>query len=117
MKFRIPGILAVSATITFALANAAAFAAPPQDPADLTPPSTPMQRSGQADSPASVQARFQALDLDHDNYIDRTEASANKTLSAQFDKLDANHDGKLSLAEFAKARGLASPTGSDADQP
>jgi len=117
MKSRTLIIPTVSAAIAFALANAAAFAAPPPDPTDPTQPSTPMQHSGQADSPASLQARFEALDLNHDSYIDKTEASANKMLSAQFDKLDANKDGKLSPAEFAKAKGLASPTGSSTDQP
>jgi len=117
MKFRTSPVPAICAAITFALANAAAFAAPPPDPTDPTQPSTPVQRIGQADSPASVQARFEALDLNHDGYIDKTEASANKMLSAQFDKLDLSHDGKLSPAEFAKAKGLASPTGSGSDQP
>ena len=111
MKPLTPKLLAASIAIAFGLNGTAALAAPP-DPADPTQPSSPtQQRTGQADSPASIQARFEALDLNHDNYIDKTEASANKTLSAQFDKLDANHDGKLSLAEFGKAKGLASPTG------
>lgn len=115
MTFPTPKLLAVSVSIAFGLSSAAAFAAPPTDPAQS---SAPMQhRSGQADSPASVQARFEALDLNHDNYIDKTEASANKTLTAQFDKLDANHDGKLSQAEFGQAKGLASPTASDGDIP
>ncbi|HEX7915282.1 EF-hand domain-containing protein [Rudaea sp.] len=117
MKSHTPTVPAVCAAIAFALANATAFAAPPPDPTDPTQPSTPMQRSGQVESPASLQARFEALDLNHDGYIDKTEASANKMLSAQFDKLDANHDGKLSPAEFAKAKGLAAPTGSSTDQP
>jgi hypothetical protein len=112
MKPLTPKLLAASIAIAFGLNGTAALAAPPPDPTDPTPPSTPTQpHIGQADSPASIQARFEALDLNHDNYVDKTEASANKTLSAQFDKLDANHDGKLSLAEFSKAKGLASPTG------
>ena len=112
MKPHTHTFFAASIAIALSVASAAAFAAPPPDPVDPTQPSTPMQqRTGQTDSPASVQARFEALDLNHDGYIDKTEASANKTLSAQFDKLDANHDGKLSLAEFGKAKGLASPTG------
>lgn len=111
MTFLTPKLLAVSTAIAFGLNGAAAFAAPP-DQTDPAQPSTPMpQRTGQADSPASVQARFEALDLNHDNSIDKTEASANKALTAQFDKLDVNRDGKLSLAEFSKAKGLTSPTG------
>lgn len=118
MTFRSPAFLAFSTALALGFAGAAALAAPPAEPADPTQPSTPMQqRSGQIDSPASVQARFEALDLNHDGYIDKTEASANKTLTSQFDKLDLNHDGKLSPAEFAKAQGLASPTGSNTDHP
>ena len=117
MKSRTSHFFAASAALAFVVANASAFAAPPSDPSDPTQPSTPMQHSGQADSPASMQARFEALDLNHDGYIDKTEASANKMLSAQFDKLDTDHDGKLSLAEFSKLKGLASTSGSSAEQP
>ncbi len=113
MKSLIPKLLTISSAVAFGLGSAAAFAAPPPDPTNPTnptQPSTPMQHTGQADSPASVQARFQALDLNHDNYIDKTEAAANKTLTAQFDKLDANRDGKLSLSEFGNAKGLTPPS-------
>lgn len=113
MKFPTHAFLAASTAIVFGVASAAAFAAPPPDPVDPTQPSTPMQqRSGQMDSPASIQARFEALDLNHDGYIDKTEASANKLLSAQFDQLDTNHDGKLSAAEFSKAKNLTPPSNS-----
>ncbi len=119
MKFHSPTPLAVSAAVVLGLAGAAALAAPPPDPVDPMQPSTPaQQRLGQVDSPASIQARFEALDLNHDGYVDKTEASANKALSAQFDKLDTNHDGKLSPAEFSKAKGLTPPpTGSDGNMP
>lgn len=118
MKSQLRNLLALSTAIALASASAAALAEPPQDPVDPTQPSTPMQqRIGQVDSPASLQARFEALDLNHDGYVDRTEASANKTLSMQFDKLDANHDGKLSFAEFSKAKGLTPPTGVNSDMP
>ena len=110
--------ISAAASVAFALASAVSFAAAPPDPSDPAQASTPMpQHSGQADSPASIQARFEALDIDHDSYIDKTEASANKTLSAQFDKLDLNHDGKLSLAEFAKAKGLTAPAGAGGNLP
>lgn len=118
MKSQFLTPLAVCTAIALGLTGGAALAAPPTEPADPMQPSTSMQqRSGQVDSPASIQARFEALDLNHDGYIDKTEASANKTLGAQFDKLDTNHDGKLSVAEFSKAKGLTPPMGSNGDQP
>lgn len=114
MKPHTHTVLAVFTAIALGATGGGAFAAPPPDRVDQDQPAAPMQqRSGQVDSPASLQARFEALDLNHDGFVDKAEASANKAVSTQFDKLDANHDGKLSLTEFAKAKGLASPTGTD----
>jgi hypothetical protein len=61
-----------------------------------------------SDATASVQAKFDALDADHDGTIDRQEASASDALASQFDALDSSGDGKLSLAEFSAASNLAS---------
>lgn len=66
------------------------------------------QKTQLADSTASVQAKFDALDTDHDGTIDRTEAQASDVLSSQFNALDISGDGKLSLAEFTAASNLAS---------
>lgn len=61
-----------------------------------------------SDATASVQAKFDAIDTDHDGTIDRQEAAASDVLASQFDALDSSGDGKLSLAEFTAASNLAS---------
>lgn len=61
-----------------------------------------------SDATASVQAKFDAIDADHDGTIDRQEAAASDALASQFDALDSSGDGKLSLAEFTAASNLAS---------
>jgi hypothetical protein len=60
------------------------------------------------DATASIQAKFDALDTDHDGSIDANEAAASDVLAAQFKALDIDGDGKLSLAEFTTANNLAS---------
>jgi len=60
------------------------------------------------DATTSLQAKFDALDTDHDGTIDQAEAQASDVLSAQFHTLDMKGDGKLTLAEFAAATNLAS---------
>jgi Ca2+-binding EF-hand superfamily protein len=60
------------------------------------------------DTTASLQAKFDALDTDHDGTIDQAEAQASDVLSAQFHTLDTKGDGRLTLAEFAAATNLAS---------
>lgn len=74
----------------------------------MTPPqpvSDPAEASGAV---ASVKAKFDALDTNHDGSIDQTEAAASDVLAGQFATLDASADGKLSLAEFTAASNLAS---------
>jgi hypothetical protein len=113
--------------LTLALMAAGTFAAvPPADPdpaskgtpmEDTTVPNTqsttPYSSSSSATSSdmssktISMQSRFDQLDVNHDGYIDKQEAAADSTLSKQFAKLDANKDVKLSITEFANAKGLA----------
>jgi len=57
---------------------------------------------------ADVQAKFDALDLDHDGSSENSEASVSNILGSQFAALDSNGDGKLSMTEFAAASDLAS---------
>lgn len=47
---------------------------------------------------------FSALDLDRDNVLSLTEASANAALLKNFGQIDINEDGVISFAEY-----LASP--------
>lgn len=60
------------------------------------------------DAAATLQAKFDALDTDHDGTIDRDEAAASDVLSAQFNTLDTRGDGKLTLDEFTTATNLSS---------
>jgi hypothetical protein len=121
--------------LALALATAGAFAAAPtpSTPTDPAATNTPMQEDAQSPSKAnpsttpysstsassdmksekisvSMQSKFDSLDVNHDGYIDKQEAAADSKLLAQFDRLDANKDSKLSLAEFANAKGLAMTT-------
>ena len=56
---------------------------------------------------ASVQAKFDALDPDHDGTIDHDEAAASQVLASQFSALDTKGDGKLTIDEFAAASDIA----------
>ena len=112
------------------IATGALAATPPADP-DPTSKGTPMEDttvpnshsttpySGSSSKPSSstssdmssqtisMQSKFDQLDVNHDGYIDKQEAAADPKLSKQFAKLDANKDVKLSITEFANAKGLA----------
>lgn len=65
---------------------------------------------------ANVQARFNAVDTNHDGYLEESEVAAaqqkelqelqqreQQRLEAEFNRLDTNHDGQLSKAEFMAA--------------
>lgn len=65
---------------------------------------------------ASVKARFDAIDTNHDGVLEQSELAAaqqkqvararaiqQQRLEAEFAKLDTNHDGQLSKAEFMAA--------------
>jgi len=116
--------------LALALIAMGAFAAtPPADP-DPTSKGTPMEdtnvpntqsttpysssntspsatSSDMSSKTISMQSKFDSLDVNHDGYIDKQEAAADSKLSKQFAKLDANKDAKLSVTEFANAKGLA----------
>ena len=60
------------------------------------------------DTRSAAQAKFDALDANHDGYIDKQEAAVSKPLANEFAKLDSNKDNKLSLMEFQNVKDLAS---------
>ena len=49
----------------------------------------------------SAQEKFKNLDTNHDGYISKEEAAANKWLSKDWSKADTNKDGKLEESEFS----------------
>jgi hypothetical protein len=85
-----------------------------EEPA-MPPEDTLSSQAGSA-VPATVRAKFEALDVDHDGSIDSVEAAASDVLASQFRVLDTSGDGKLSLLEFAAASNLASITVDHAQQ-
>jgi hypothetical protein len=70
--------------------------------------SQPAAPAASTDSKSAAQAKFDALDANHDGYIDKQEASVSKPLANEFAKLDSNKDNKLSLIEFQSVKDLAS---------
>ncbi len=53
-----------------------------------------------------LKARFDAMDANHDGFIDKSEATGR--IAKNFDTIDADHDGKISLEELrAEAREVA----------
>jgi hypothetical protein len=82
---------------------------PPTSSTPMTPPQPePATAEAATGAIASVQAKFDALDTNHDGFIDQSEAMASDVLAGQFATLDASGDHKLSLAEFTAASNLAS---------
>ena len=83
----------------------------PQTQMQQIPTQQPSSPSSQTSLPSetriAMQSKFDTLDANHDGYIDKKEAAADKQLASQFASLDANHDMKLSFAEFSNAKGLA----------
>lgn len=78
-------------------------------------PQAPKQIS-KADFTKNVDARFAAIDTNHDGQLEKSEIAAAQTkalqnaqaveqqrLEAEFKKLDTNHDNQLSLVEFKAA--------------
>jgi Ca2+-binding EF-hand superfamily protein len=105
--------LMITAIVAAAAAPALANAAPPARSAPA--PAAPKQVT-RAEYLGNFQARFQAMDTNHDGVLDSGEVAAaqqkelgearaneQRQLQAEFDKLDTNHDGQLSKAEFAAA--------------
>src|SRR5688572_23928540 len=62
-------------------------------------------------------ARFEALDRDADHRLNRSEASADESISARFSILDANGDEYLSMREFAGSKSPGPMPESEARQP
>ena len=60
------------------------------------------------DTRSAAQTKFDALDANHDGYIDKQEAAISKPLVNEFAKIDSNKDNKLSLIEFQNVKDLAS---------
>src|SRR6185437_2349757 len=82
----------------------------------LAAAAAPPQQVSRAQYLAEYQARFAAMDTNHDGVLDSSEVAAaqqkelqaaradeQKQLEAEFAKLDTNHDGQLSKAEFLAA--------------
>jgi len=70
--------------------------------------SQPAAPVASTDSKSAAQVKFDALDSNHDGYIDKQEAAVSKPLANEFAKLDSNKDNKLSLIEFQNVKDLAS---------
>jgi len=70
--------------------------------------SQPASPTTSTDSRSAAQTKFDALDANHDGYIDKQEAAVSKPLANEFAKLDSNKDSKLSLMEFQSVKDLAS---------
>jgi Ca2+-binding EF-hand superfamily protein len=71
----------------------------------MTQPATPAPST---DTKTVAQTKFDALDTNHDGYIDKSEAAVSKPLANEFAKIDSNKDSKLSLIEFQSVKDLAS---------
>lgn len=104
--------LVFSAGAATAVAQDVALSQPsPETPPTRSTPTTPPQPVMDADEAsgavAGVQAKFAALDTNHDGFIDISEAAASDVLAGQFASLDTRGNGKLSLAEFTAASNLA----------
>ena len=55
---------------------------------------------------ASAQPTFEQLDLNHDGYVDRTEAAALPGLNAVLEAADRHARGRLDKVDYAKALAL-----------
>jgi len=80
---------------------------PPTQAMPVSPAPTALSPEESSGAVASVKAKFDALDSNHDGMIDQGEAAASETLLGQFASLDSSADGKLTLAEFTAASNLA----------
>ena len=104
-------LLATTAATAAAPAFATAAApAPAKAPAAAPKPTT------RSEFLSNIQSRFNAIDTNHDGFIDASELAAAQQkelqaaraaemqrLEAEFNRLDTNHDGQLSKAEFMAA--------------
>lgn len=80
----------------------------------MSQPATPAPST---DTKSAAQTKFDALDANHDGYIDKQEAAVSKPLANEFARIDSNKDNKLSLIEFQSVKDLASiKTSKDGNQ-
>lgn len=94
MSFR---ILASVSALSLLLASVAAAQTVTPTPTASTP--VPAKHEG-------LKARFDAMDANHDGFIDKGEASGR--IARNFDAIDTDHDGKISLEELrTEAREVA----------
>jgi Ca2+-binding EF-hand superfamily protein len=91
-------------------------------------PAKAPEQVSKADFTKNLDARFSAIDTNHDGQLDKAEVAAaqakalqraqeveQQRLETEFKKLDSNHDNSLSLAEF-KAAGPRLKTNDTPDQ-
>jgi hypothetical protein len=104
--------LFIAAAVAVTAAPPALAAAAPAAAPRAAAPAAPKSMT-RAEFLANVQARFNAVDANHDGVLDANEIAAaqqkeldqargveQQRLDAEFTKLDTNHDGQLSKAEF-----------------
>jgi sporulation protein YlmC with PRC-barrel domain len=68
--------------------------------AGATPPGQATQPQGQTQGTGAT-VSFQQLDMNHDGYITRSEASRDSTVMSHWRELDRNNDGRIDNAEFS----------------
>jgi Ca2+-binding EF-hand superfamily protein len=106
------------ATTMFVAAASPAFAtvAAPAPAKKAATPATGQKETTRAQFMTGIQNRFNAVDTNHDGFLDANEVNAmqqkeiqqakaveQQKLDAEFTKLDTNKDGQLSKAEFMAA--------------
>lgn len=107
---------AVGASAAIALPTVAARSASAAPVAASAPDSQSPKPITRAEFLAKVKARFDAIDTNHDGYLEESELAAaqqkdlqhlraqqQERIGALFDRLDTDHDGQLSKAEFMAA--------------
>lgn len=103
----------VAAILAASPAPALATAPSLSDHAKAAPAAAPPKSTSRQQFMATLQARFNAIDTNHDGMIEPAELAAaqqkeveqarlveQRRLDAEFTRLDTNHDGQLSKSEF-----------------
>ena len=90
--------------VRIGLATAIAFAAGSafaQNPPPAQQPTPPAQSTTPVDSNKAVlDARFDAMDANHDGFLAKDEVTKDRQLAQNFAVWDTNGDGKISRSEF-----------------
>lgn len=78
----------------------------PATPATPATPASPGERmgTGTAATGDTGATMFRELDRDKDGQVTKDEAKRSADVQARFDALDANHDGKVSMAEWSSGQ-------------